>query len=209
MALIDAIHIVRLVAVGIDRCSCITQSADKGDVVVNVNIPIKGIKVVIDENGIRPTLISHFEGLNQPVVTSLTATTQCLFHQGISFLVQTNSLVDDVNHGQDFVPGLSMVKPVCHCSKALCWCQILQPTWILSAPNQSMELMGKVMLLGIIESIVCPTPIEIATTTFYGRPLRFVLTGDLIPKRVIRWNASSRFDVSSSCDISEKLVRVR
>ena len=68
----DVSNIVRLVTVGINRCSCITQSSYQGDVVID--IPLDRVVVVIDENSIRPALISHLEGLDEPVVTSLTTT---------------------------------------------------------------------------------------------------------------------------------------
>ena len=71
-----------------------------------------------------------------------------------------------------------------------------------------MELVGEVVLLGIVESTVSPTPIEIATAAFHGSPFRFVLTGNLIPQLKILWHASTSVHVASCRDVAQELVRV-
>ena len=81
--------------------------------------------------------------------------------------MHADSFVDNVNHWQGLVVVLSMVKPIHISRKAVFRRQVLQPTRILGTPNQCVELISKVVLLGIVESIVCSTPVEIATGAFY------------------------------------------
>ena len=101
---------MRLVAVGIDGCTGIPQGTYEFDVVIKVSC--ERVIVVIDEDGIWPTLIGHLEGLDKPVVTGLAATTQTLFYHGVTILVHTDGLVHHVDHGQVIILGFGMVKPV-------------------------------------------------------------------------------------------------
>ena len=68
--------------------------------------------------------------------------------------------------------------------------------------------MGEAVLFGIVESIVCSNPVEVATVTFHGSPFRFVLTGNLVPKSIILWHATSGFHTSSGRNIAQELVWV-
>jgi hypothetical protein len=69
-----------------------------------------------------------------------------------------------------------------------------------------MELMGEAVLFGIVESIVCSTPVEDATVTFHGRPFRLVLTGNLVPKFIKFWHATSCINIVTSRDIAHELT---
>ena len=198
---------MRLVAIGINRCTGITQGLNQCNIVIN--IPLDRVVVIINQNSIRPALIGHLKGLDQPVVASLTATTECLLHHRITLLVHTNSFVDYINHGQRLVLGFRMIEPIGHSRKALSCRQVFQPAWILGTPYQSVKLVGKVVLLSIVESIIGSIPVEVASASFYRRPLRLILTGYLIPECIILWNATTWLYLSSGSDVTQKLVRVR
>ena len=68
--------------------------------------------------------------------------------------------------------------------------------------------MGETVLFGIVESIVCSTPVEVATATFYGSPFRLVFTGNLVPQLVELWYATASFDISAGGDVSKEFVRI-
>ena len=70
-----------------------------------------------------------------------------------------------------------------------------------------MKLVGEIVFLGIVECLV-RSPVEIATSAFDRRPLRFVLTSDLIPKLVILWHATSSVYIVAGCDVSKEFVGV-
>ena len=112
-----ASHRMRLVAVGINRCSGIAKGANEVEVIVYVILD--RVVVVVNQNGIRPTLVGHVKCLNEPVVARFATAAQGLLHHGVTLLVHTHCLVHHVNHGQCLVMLLGMVEPVCECSKAL------------------------------------------------------------------------------------------
>ena len=202
----DAAQFVRLVAVGVDRGTGIAQSLHQIDVFVNVISD--RVVVVVNQNGIRPTLMGHVEGLDEPVVARLAATAQRLLHHGVAILVHAHSLVHHVDHGQCVELGLCMVEPVGDCCKTLVWRQVRQPAGILCAPHQRMEFMGKVVLLGIVEGILCSSPVEDAAISFYRSPLRFVLTGNLVPKRIVSRNFAACLHIASGGDVAQELVGI-
>ena len=68
--------------------------------------------------------------------------------------------------------------------------------------------MGEAVLFGIVEGIVCSTPVEVAAASFYRSPFRFVLTGNLVPKSIILWHATSGFHTSSGRNIAQELIRI-
>jgi hypothetical protein len=72
-----------------------------------------------------------------------------------------------------------------------------------------MELIGEVMLFGIVEGIVSTIPIEIAAAAFNRRPLRLVLTGNLVPKGVILRYTTTSFYITSGRDVSQELIGIR
>ena len=114
---------VRLVTIGINRCSGITQRTYQINIVVN--IILDGVVVVVNQDSIRPALVGHIKGLDQPVVACLTATTQGFLHHRITLLVHTHCLVHHINHRQGIVMFLSVVKPIGESSKAIAWRQAL------------------------------------------------------------------------------------
>ena len=71
-----------------------------------------------------------------------------------------------------------------------------------------MELVSKVVLFGIIESIVA-APVEISSASLNRSPLRLVLTSNLVPDRIILWNTTTSLYLSSGSDIAQKLVGIR
>ena len=67
-------HLKSQTAVSIYRSTRIAKGSDKIQIIIG--IPLEGIVVVVDQNGIRPTLIGEFKSLDEPVVASLAFTTQ-------------------------------------------------------------------------------------------------------------------------------------
>ena len=118
-----ATQLMRLIAVGINRCSGITQRTYQVDVVIY--IPAQRVVVVIDENRIRPALIGHLEGLDEPIVASLTSATECLFNHFVAILMVAYSLVHHVNHGQGSKLCLGMIEPGGHGAKTLTGRQVV------------------------------------------------------------------------------------
>ena len=165
----DTAQFVRLIAVGIDRRSRITQSLHQCDVVVY--IITDRVIVIVNQNSIRPALIGHLECLDKPVIARLAATAKSLLHHGVAWLVVANSLIHHVNHWQRVELLLCIVKPIGKGSKTLLCRQTFQPVRILSSPHQSVELVGEVVVLGIGECVFSATPVERATSTFYRGPL--------------------------------------
>ena len=108
---------MRLVAVGINRCTGITQHLYQSDIIVY--IPLDGVVVIVNQNGIRPAFVSHLEGLDEPVVASLTATAKRFLHHGVTLLVHTDSLVHHVNHRQGVEVFLRLVKPFGKCCQTV------------------------------------------------------------------------------------------
>ena len=61
--------------------------------------------------------------------------------------------------------------------------KVVNPSWILSAPNQAMELAWEFVVFRIVVAIVKTAPVELsASATFHRPPFRFVLGGDLVPE---------------------------
>ncbi len=65
-------QVVRLTAVGVDWCTGVAKGTDEVDILVS--IPLEGVVVIVDEDGIRKALVSQFEGFDEPVVARLTST---------------------------------------------------------------------------------------------------------------------------------------
>ena len=175
-------QVVRLASVGVNRCSGVTECLNEFYVLVGV--PLEGIVVVVNQNGVRPTLKSHLEGLYQPVVARLAASAQRLLHHRIAGLMGAYSLVYYIDERQGGILLLHGVEPLHDSSKAVFRCQVGQPVGILCAPHQGMELVGERLMLDrifcIVESIVA-APVVAVAGTFYRAPLRLVLTRHLIP----------------------------
>ena len=197
---------MRLVSVGINRCSGIAQGLHQVDVLINVILD--RVVVVVNQDGIRPALVGHLKGFDKPVVARLATTAQGLLHHGVTRLMGTHRLVHHVNHRQGVVMFLGMVEPIGEGSEALPCRQRLQPTGILGTPHQCMELVGEVMLLGIVEGIVGSSPVEVTSATFHRRPFRLVLTGDLVPKGIKLWHAATGIHIIAGGNVTQELVRI-
>ena len=203
----DIIHIMRLVSVGIDGSSEITQCPDKIKVVIGVML--EGVVVVVDKNGIGIALVGHFKGPDEPVVTRFSTTAQRLLHQGVALLVHTYSFVHHINHGQFRILFLHGIKPCDNGFVAFADRQAVgEPVGVLCSPNESMEFVGEPIFLSIVKGSVA-SPVETTTCSFYRSPLRFILRGDLVPELVIRIYASSSIHLVPCGDVSKELIGVR
>ena len=201
----DVAQFVRLVAVGIDRSSGIAQRLHQCDVVVD--IPPDRVVVVVNLNGIGPTLASHIEGLDEPVEAGLSATAQRLLHHGVAILVPAHGLVHHVDEGQGVIFRLHVIEPIGDGGEALLWRQVGQPVGILRTPHQRVELVGEVVLLGIVERPIA-APVEISTVSLYRPPFRLVLAGNLVPEFVIQGYAATGFHIAPCGDVAQELVGV-
>jgi hypothetical protein len=65
-------QVVTLATVGVDGSTGIAQGANEVNKLVGV--PLEGVVVIIDEDGIRLTLMGHLEGLDNPVIARLAVT---------------------------------------------------------------------------------------------------------------------------------------
>ena len=160
----DVIHVMRLVSVGINRCAGISQSLYQ--FTIFCYIPPNGVVVVVDKDGIGIALVCHLESLDQPVVARLTRTTHGSFYQRVSRLVHTNCLVDNVDEGQCSILLPDGVKPRLNGIKAILDRQALEPTGVLCAPKEGMELVSEPIFLGIVKGSVA-SPIETVTVSLY------------------------------------------
>ena len=97
-----------LTPVGIDRGTRITNCLDEVD--EQIGVPLERVVVVIDQNGIRPALMGHLEGLDDPVVARLAVAAEgCLIGgRGMT----ADSLVHHVDHGQVRIVLLGFVHPL-------------------------------------------------------------------------------------------------
>ena len=97
-----------LTAIGVDRGTRITDGTDEVDELIGV--PLERVVVVIDQNGIRPALMGHLEGLDDPVVACLSVTAEgCLIGgRGMT----ADSLIHHIDHGQVRIVFLHFVHPL-------------------------------------------------------------------------------------------------
>ena len=102
-------QVVRLTAVGINRSACITNRLDEVDKLVR--IPLEGVEVVIDQNGIWPALVRHLEGLDDPVVARLTTATEGFLDIRGLWLMTIDGLVDNIDHGEIRIMFLGSIHP--------------------------------------------------------------------------------------------------
>ena len=87
---------MRLTAIGINRRSSIAQGTDKLNILIR--IPLEGIEVVIDKDGIRVALISQLKGLDQPVIARFATTSKSRLDVLGVILMSLNGLIHHVNH---------------------------------------------------------------------------------------------------------------
>ena len=178
-ALTQSLEFMRLTAIGINRCTGIAQGADKFDKLVRV--PLERVEVVINQDGIRPTLVRHLESLDNPVVACLAISSQGFTHQVTIGLMPVDSLVDHINHFQIRILFLNRIHPLLNSLVFLCCRESLQPFRILRSPDQTMELKWETFLLGIVIGGVCTTPVIRVTRALDGAPLGTILRSHLIP----------------------------
>jgi hypothetical protein len=69
------------------------------------------------------------------------------------------------------------------------------------------ELIGKVVLLGIVESLIA-TPVETASVALNRSPFRFVFTGNLVPKSIVGRHASTCIHIVAGGDVTAEFLRV-
>ena len=176
-------QVVALTTVGIDRCTGIAKGADEVNKLVSV--PLEGVEVVVDENGFRPTFVGHFKGFDNPVVTRLTRTAQCLADVVGVGLVTIDSFVHHVDHGQVGITFLDFIHPFNDSIVTCRYREVFYPTWKLRAPYQRVELKGEFVLLGIVVDAVNTTPVPaVLSTSLNGGPFGLVLWCNLVPQRV-------------------------
>ena len=113
----ESFQVMTLTAIGIDWRTTIADGLYQRDKLVSV--PLESIEVVVNQDRVGETLVSHLESLDQPVVACLTATTQRLFHQGVTILVTIDGLIDHIDHRQVVVLLLHLIIPVLDSDKAV------------------------------------------------------------------------------------------
>ena len=139
-------QVMALAAVGIDGRASITDGADEVDKLRL--LPAERVEVIIDEDGVRPTLVGHLEGLDNPVVARL-----ALAAQGSA--VRGGRMAGDgfVHHVDDFQVGIVLldgVEILDDFGILFARREIVHPSRVLSAPYQRVVLEDEPMLLGII-----------------------------------------------------------
>ena len=202
----DICDVVRLTAIGIDGSTGIAKGPDEIQIVIRV--PLEGVVVVVNQNGIRPTLISHLEGLDEPVIARLALAAKRFLNHWIALLMHSNGFVHHIDHRKRGIFLLHGIIPLHDGCIAVLNGQVGEPTRILGTPNQRMELVSEVVLLGIVESLVA-APVVATTGSFHRSPLRLVLAGNLVPKLVIRGYTAASINVIPCCDVAKELVGVR
>ena len=98
---------MRLAAIGIDRRAGVAEGLDQLDEFRA--LPLEGIVVVVDQDGIRPALMCHFKSFDDPVITCLTVTAQGSLVG--SRLVPGDRLIDDIDERQVGVMRLDGIHP--------------------------------------------------------------------------------------------------
>ena len=65
-----------------------------------------------------------------------------------------------------------------------------------------MELIGEVVLLGVVENLVA-TPVVRIAGALDGGPFRFVLTGNLVPELIEHGDAASGIHIVAGSDVTQ------
>ena len=193
-----------LATVGIDGGSGIAQGFHQVDVLVGV--PLEGVEVVVDEDGIGPAFVGQLKSLDEPVVARHTRSAQGLYKIRCTGLVSRDGLVDHVDEFEVGIVLLHLVHPLHNLLVALLGRLAFQPLGVLGTPDQGMKLEGEVVVLGVVVGIVRTTPVEGVVVAFYRGPLRLVLTGNLIPQGVVLLVAV--IYVVTRGDVTQKLVGI-
>ena len=100
---------VRLTTICINGCTCITQSTQQ--VYKIILIPTQHIKVIIDKDGIWPTLTSHLEGLDKPVITCFATAAKSILEQRGVILMTLYTLISHIHNLQIRIVFLSCIHP--------------------------------------------------------------------------------------------------
>ena len=103
--------VVRLTSVSINRSTCIAESPNKINELSS--LPLEGVIVIINKDSIWPTLMSHLECLDNPVIASLAVTTKSSLVR--CRLMTSNSLVHHVNHRKLWIVFLYSIKIFLDC----------------------------------------------------------------------------------------------
>ena len=93
----------------------------------------------------------------------------------------TNSFIHHVNHFEIGVTFGDGIEPCGNSLPGFVGAKAVQPTRILAAPHESVELeLASVLFCPVIASITT-APIETTAGTFNRPPLAFVFSGNLVP----------------------------
>ena len=193
---------MRLASVSVNRSTSIAQSPHQVDKLLA--LPLESVVVIINQDSIRPSLMRHLKRLDDPVVTGLAITTQSSLVR--SRLVSGHSLVHHINHRQVRIFTLHSIHPFHNLFILLFSRKLVQPSRVLRAPNQAVELEREIVLLRIVVGIVTSTPIPSVVVPLNRRPLRLILRSNLIPERVELLIAEVH--IVARRNVAQKLVRI-
>ena len=110
-------EVVRLTAVGINGSAIVAHRPHEVDELCA--LPLEGVVVIIDEDGVRPTLMSQFKSLDNPVVAGFSITAESLF-VGCR-LVTCHRLVHHVDEWEVGIACLHGVHPLYDSLVLLFW----------------------------------------------------------------------------------------
>ena len=198
-------QVVALTAVGIDRCSGIAQRTHQVDKLVGV--PLEGVEVIVNQDGVRPAFTGQFKGLDKPVVARLARTAKRLDEVGGVLLMPGDGLVHHINQGQIRIALLYLIHPFHDGIIAGSQRQVPDPAGILSTPHQCMELEGEMVVFGVIVYVVDAAPVPtVLAATLHRVPFALILRGNLVPQLV----ESLRTPVylTGGGDVAQEFVRI-
>ena len=152
-------QVVRLTTVCINRCTRIAQCPNKVDELRS--LPLEGVVVVVNQNGIWPALMCHLESLDNPVVARLSVATECSLVR--SWRMTRHSFVHHVNQRQVGIVILHGIHPFHNGLVLLARGEVVHPIGILRTPDERVELEREIVTLGIVVGSVAAAPIEATT----------------------------------------------
>ena len=154
-----------LAAICVDRSSGVAKRLDKVDVLVGV--PLERVEVVVYEDGVWPSLVCQFKGLDNPVVASLACASQCFDEVGRACLMSADGFVNNIDELKVGIPFLYGIHPLNYLLVSLGGSLAFNPLWILGTPHKSVKLEREFVVLRIVVCIVGATPIKIVVGSFY------------------------------------------
>ena len=198
------VEVVRLATVGIDGRSGVAHGAHQFDELFL--LPLEGVVVVVDEDGVGPALVGHLESLHNPVVARHAIAAECILVGG--GCMADNGFVHHVDHLQVGIALLDGIHPLDNGLVLLGGGEVVHPSGVLGAPNECVELEGDAVFLGVVVGIVASPPVELsAAVALDGLPLRLVLGCDLVPQVGIL--DVGVVDFTAGGDVAQELVGVR